>query len=295
MDAVTALDYAGGASPVRLPEPRDPLALAGGLIPAAARAIGLRAGTPVAVGTYDTYVDLAGLGVRRHGDAAVLLGSTLAVYAAVEHDPGIPALDVTPYPGAGLLAGGTTASAGSALAWLEAIVGATASADAPALEPGAGGLLALPYLAGERTPIRDPDARGALVGLTLSTTGAELYRSFLDAVALSARDHAERLTSHGLAPLRWRAGGGGTRDAAWLQAVADALAAPLDVVAHAGEAVGPADLALRAIGTDTSPAVVRTVEPDAERAARYDELYELYTALYDTLVPTLHTLAKAAA
>jgi xylulokinase len=295
MDTITALDYAhpGAELPVPLPAPVEPLAIAGHLAPAAAMALGLPSGLPVAAGTYDTYVDAAGAGVRRPGDACVLLGSTLAVYRAVASPPACPDLDCSPYPGEGLLLGGTTASAGSALAWFERELGngdAGLPERAARLEPGAGGLLALPYLAGERTPVRDPQARGVLLGLTLATTREQAYRAIVDAVALSARDHLERLAAVGLAPAAWRASGGGTRHPAWLQATADALGAPLEVVAHAGEAAGPADLALRAIGIETSPRVELVIEPDARRHERFEAIFDLYRHLHPLLADTMHAL-----
>jgi xylulokinase len=296
MDAITALDYGldGLTAPVPIPKPVDPLAVAGELAGEQAHALGLPAGLPVAAGTYDTYVDVAGVGVRRPGDACLLLGSTLAVCRAVAEPVDYPDLDLAPYPGEGLLLGGYTASAGSALHWFERELGGEQPEElrlrAAELEPGAGGLLGLPYLAGERTPVRDPHARGALLGLTLETSREQVYRALVDAVALSARDHAERLAAAGLAPERWLTGGGGTQHAAWLQATADAVGAPLAVVAFAGEAVGPADLALRAIGVDTEPRVAFEVEPDARRHERFDALYDLYRSLHAKLAETMHAL-----
>jgi xylulokinase len=290
MDAITRADYdvRGILTPVPLPEPLDPLAVAGGLTEAAARGLGLPPGTPVAVGTYDSFADVAGVGVRRPGDACVILGSTLIIGRVVENPVAIEGLAVARYPGEGLLVGGWTASAGSAISWFEREFGA---ADVSGLEPGAGGLVALPYLAGERTPVWDPGARGLILGLTLSTTREEAYRAIVDAVALSALDHAKRLEAAGLAPGLWLAGGGGTRHEAWLHATCDALGAPLAVAAHAGEAVGPAVLALRAIGAEPKLEPTRRVEPDPRRHERFEQLYDLYCELHPALAPAMRRLA----
>ena len=162
---------------------------------------------------------------------------------------------------------------GATLDWLDELLGRDA-ADLHELPPGAGGLLALPYLAGERTPVNDPFASGAVLGLTYSTTRDELCRAFIDAVALSALDHADRLRACGVDPARWRVAGGATRNAALLHACCDALGRPLDVMPHAGAAIGPAALALRAAGVAWQPSPERTIEPDARahcslrRAAR---------------------------
>ena len=291
-DTITRVDWEHAREPVplRLPEPAEPFAVAGGLLEEPAHALGLRAGTPVTVGTYDTYADVLATGVRAPGDACVLLGSTLVVCSAVAEPVECHGLETSAYLGEGVLLGGWTASAGSSLEWFARELGAPG--DVSSLEPGAGGLLALPYLAGERTPIWDPDARGVVVGLTLETRRDELYRALVDGIALSARDHLERLRTVGAAPDCWRARGGGVHDEAWLGATCDALGAPLDVVAHAGEAVGPAMLAHRATGTDVSLAVARHVVPDPERATRFDELYVSYRELYPATVSLVHRLGS---
>jgi xylulokinase len=283
MDWITgaAYEHEGVEAGVPLPVPLHPLAFAGYLRPQPARALGLDPATPVAVGTYDTYVDVAGTGVAP-GDGCLLLGSTLAVYAVATDATVVPGLELTRYPGPGVLLGGTTAAAGSVLRWLADLLGGDESelAEAAAeLEPGSGGLLALPYLAGERAPFSDPDARGAFVGLSLSTGRAEVYRAVVDALALAAKTIVERLPER----RAWRATGGGCRNQAWLHATCDALDAPIEVVEHAGEAVGPALLGLRSVGIEPSVAVAATLEPRAERAQRYEELSGRYRALGDRL------------
>jgi xylulokinase len=290
-DSITRADYEHEteASPLPLPEPLDPLAEAGGLGADAARALGLAVGTPVVAGTYDTYADIAAAGVRDPGDACVLLGSTLVIGRAVAEPVDCPGLEVSRYPGAGLFLGGWTATAGLALDWFRRELGADEGFHS--LEPGAGGLLVLPYFAGERTPVWDPHASGVVVGLTLGTRRADLYRALVDGIALSARDHVERLKDVGLAPSCWRVTGGGTQDETWLGATCDAVGAPLDVVAHAEKAGGPAVLALRAIGADVSLPVVREVAPNPARSARFDDLYTAYRELYPATAHVMHRLS----
>jgi xylulokinase len=289
-DSITRADYEHSTEELRLPLPEslDPLAQAGGLRAEAARALGLAVGTPVAAGTYDTYADMAAAGVRQPGDACVLLGSTLVIGRAVAERLECPGLEVSRYLGAGLIVGGWTATAGLALDWFRRELGAVDGYES--LEPGAGGLLVLPYFAGERTPVWDPRASGVVVGLSLETRGVDLYRALVDGVALSARDHVERLKDVGLEPSRWRASGGGTQDETWLRAICDAVGAPLDVVAHAEKAVGPAVLALRAMGADVSLPVEREVEPNPARSARFDDLYATYRELYPATADVMHRL-----
>jgi xylulokinase len=284
MDSITlvAYEHAEAEAAVSLPAALEPTAVAGRLQPQAARELGLAPGTPVAAGTFDTYVDIAGLGVTP-GDGCLLLGSTLAVYAVVAEAAPVTGLELTRYPGKGLLLGGTNAAAGSALRWLAELLelsGDELRAVAE-LEPGAGGLLALPYVAGERSPFSDPDARGALVGLTLRTRRTEVYRAFVDALALAALAVSDLVP----APGAWRASGGGCRNPAWLGATCHALGAPIDVVEHAGEAVGPARLALRSVGLEPPVGIETRLEPDAERARRFRMLSGRSRELYDRLKP----------
>jgi xylulokinase len=291
MDAITAEAYtvAGVEPPLPLPLPCDPLAHAGGLVQGAAEALGVVAGTPVIAGTLDSYADVAATGATP-GVGCLLLGTTLIAYA-VWHEPvTVPGLEVQHHPAPGVLIGGASVCGGATIAWIDDIAGGDA-ADLHALEPGAGGLLALPYLAGERTPVHDPGATGAVIGLTYATTRDELRRAFVDAVALSALDHADRLREHGVDPARWRAAGGATRNAALLHACCDALGRPLELMPHAGVALGPAALALRAAGVPWQPLPSRVIEPDAARTARFARLLGLYRAAYDGLAPTMHELA----
>jgi xylulokinase len=282
MDSITrtAYEHPEVEAGVPLPPALDPLAEAGGLQGRAAQALGLPDGTPVAAGTYDTYVDISGLGAPP-GAGCLLLGSTLAVYTVVTEETRVGGLELTRYPGEGWLLGGTSVAGGRVLGWLESLLGfgAAERADAAAVEPGAGGLVALPYFSGERAPFSDPDARGGLVGLTLATNRAELYRAFLDALALVTLALAETLPVAG----SWRASGGGCRNDAWLSATCDALGAPLQVVEHAGEAVGPVRLALRSLGLEPPVRIERTVEPDTDRSEAYRALLARSRDFYDRI------------
>jgi xylulokinase len=277
-------------APVPIPEPSEPDAVAGGLAEPSARALGLREGTPVAVGTTDCFADVAAAGVDHPGEGAILLGSTLIVYAVAAGTPVVPNLDTTPHLGDGSLVGGSTASAGLALDWVAQLLGgdhdvlATQAAELP---PGAGGLLALPYLAGERTPILDPDARGIVAGLTLSTDRSQLYRAMVDGVAVTALDHTSRLEDARLGPTRYRVAGGGVRNDAWLVATCDAVGHPLEVMPDPGTAVGAAWLALRMLGEPPVREPERTVTPDPERHERYRELLARSRELWAAAAPTV--------
>lgn len=284
MDAITAGDYAlpGLEPPVPLPAPVDPVSIAGDLMPRWAARLGLRPGLPVAAGTYDSFVDIAAAGVRRPGDSGLVLGSTMIICRATDDGVDPPAgLGVSAYPGEGRLVGGWTLSGGLVLDWFSTRFGGGKDLDpaTAALQPSP--LLALPYISGERTPLWDPLARGALIGLTPQTGPADVYRALVDSLALAVLDHAERLEGV-LGPCStWRATGGGTGNPLWAQATADALGAPLEIAADAAEALGPALLALRVMGADPNRPASGAVEPDPLGSDRLRRLLPAFRDLSD--------------
>lgn len=300
MDPATRHDHAarGLPQPVCLPDSRSSLGMAGGLTNAASELLGLPSGTPVTAGGYDSYVDLFGAGVRRDGEAGVLLGSTMVLGRAFGTAPDAATmaahgLRVTPYIGEMSFAGGWTSSSGSLVDWAEKLHPGERTGF-PLPLPGSHGLLALPYFAGERAPVWNPLARGAIIGTMLDTTPADLHLALGEAVALSTLDIGDRLAA-ALGPIeRYRVAGGGVRNLVWAQETADALGVPLDVIAHAGEAMGPAMLALTALGHDVMPAIEKTIAPNARRHARYRELLDPYRRLYPALKDTMHALGRLA-
>jgi xylulokinase len=299
MDTVTALDYSlpGLPCPVPLPKALDPSEIAGGLAKGPAADLGLPAGTPVAVGSYDSYIDLARMGTREPGDACILLGSTQVVGQVADAAAVLPADSVlrrTPHLGAGQLIGGWTSAAGLTLDWCADVLGSgledTWGAVA-GIQPGTGGLLALPYLAGERAPVWDALARGAIVGLTARTSRLEICRAVLDGVALSTRDLTERLRQILPPPAEWRAGGGGVRNPVWLQATADAVGSPLTVIDEPGGVAAAAHAFAAIAAAPMKPPDTSRVTPHESQTRRYSSLYEPYRGLYGGLAAAMQALA----
>ena len=145
-----------------------------------------------------------------------------------------------------------------------------------------------PYLAGERTPHADPDARGAFVGLELRHDRGALVRAVLEGVAFGLRDSLELLRELGVQPESGRASGGGARSELWLRIVASVLGLPIDLTeSEEGSAFGAALLAgVRAgVFADAADAVARCVrvrrrvEPEWDYDAGYARFGELYPAL----------------
>jgi xylulokinase len=146
---------------------------------------------------------------------------------------------------------------------------------------------------GERTPHLDPDARGALVGITAQHTRAHVIRAVLEGVAFSLRDSLTLFTDMGVPITSIRLGGGGARGSLWQQIQADIYGMPVELPeADEGAAYGAGLLA--GVGTGVWPSVdaacekavrvAKTVEPDPSIAARMNLQYQEYRKLY----PALH-------
>ena len=150
---------------------------------------------------------------------------------------------------------------------------------------GSDGLVTLPYFAGERTPINDPNAKGLLIGLRLDHTKHHMYRSALEGVAFSVAQHIDILKENGIGPLRIMAVGGGTKNTLWMQMVADAMGEPLHMAkVTIGASYGDALMAGIGVGIFRDFADLQrviqasvTLQPDAKR----HEAYQKYRRIYD--------------
>jgi sugar (pentulose or hexulose) kinase len=165
-------------------------------------------------------------------------------------------------------------------------------AAAGSVAPGADGLVFLPYLAGERAPVFDDDARGSFFGLTLGHDARHLARAVLEGAAFAMRSVAEPLTAAG-APIReLRLTGRADADDTWARIKADVLGVPVGIPAIGDTAaLGAAILAAAGVGAMPSleaavaamSSVARRIEPDPATRAAYDSAYSVYQALYPAL------------
>jgi xylulokinase len=260
------------------------------------------AGTPVAAGAGDQPAAALGVGIDRPGPLSVVLGTSgvvLSVLPAYRADPHARVHAFCHAVPGSWLAMGVMLSAAGSLRWFRDALAPGSSfdallAEAAGWQPGAEGLLFAPYLAGERTPHADPDARGAFVGLELRHDRGALVRAVLEGVAFGLRDSLELLRALGVAGDRGRASGGGARGRLWLEIVASVLGLPLELtVVEEGSAYGAAILGgvAGAVFTDVHDGVARcvrvreTIEPNPGWVAAYEELYRRYRALYPALEP----------
>ena len=235
-----------------------------------------------------------GVGVVEPGAVSVVLGTSGVVFATLPAYAPDPQARVHVFchavPGTWHAMGVMLSAAGS-FAWLRDALDApygSLDEEAARWEPGCEGLLFAPYLAGERTPHADPDARAAFTGLSLRHDRGALARAVLEGVAFGLRDSLELLRALGVAPEVGRVSGGGARSKLWLRIVASVLQLPLERVAvEEGAAYGAALLAGIRDGlfSDAADAVARCVrvrdriEPEWD----YEEAYERFRLLYPTL------------
>ena len=170
---------------------------------------GVRAGTPVVGGTVDAFASYLGAGLLEPGDAYDPGGSAGGFGVYWDRPVEVPGAFVTPAPLAGRFSvGAAMAATGRALDWyrdqvlVDTIAIDALLAEAAATPPGADGLVFLPYLAGERSPIWDPEARGVLAGLTLGHGRAHICRAIVEASALAIRHVAAPMLAAGVRSTR---------------------------------------------------------------------------------------------
>lgn len=300
----TAAAEATGLHIGRRPPESSMGSIVGELTAAAAEALDLRAGVPVAGGTNDAFASYLGAGLTQAGDAYDPGGSA-GGFGVYWHEPvEVPGGFVTPAPLEGLFSvGAAMAATGRALDWFrDSVVGGVTTErlleEAATTPPGAEGVVFLPYLAGERSPIWDPTATGAFVGLTLTHGRAHLGRSILEASALAIRHVAEPMLAAGVTVTAMRACGGPARSETWNQIKADVTGFRVLVPAVLETAVLGSAI-LGAVGIGACPDVPtgvramtrieRRLDPRPAYRATYDRAYAVYRGLYPALAPLLRS------
>jgi xylulokinase len=260
-------------------------------------AVGALDGVPVAAGAGDQAAAAVGAGITSPGPLSVVLGTSGVVLAATDgyltDREGRVHAFCHAAPDRWMVMGVMLSAAGS-LAWYHDTLLPEVAYDAMLDEaetapPGCEGLTFLPYLAGERTPYADPDARGAFCGLSVTHRRGALTRAVLEGVAFALRDCLETIYDVGATAVRGRVSGGGSRSRLWLQIVASALEIPLEIMAtDQGSAFGAALLGGVAAGvygdldqaadacvrvTDVVDPVVEWIEPYRESRRRFRDYY----------------------
>lgn len=296
-----------GVEPDRLPPVREATTVAGTLRRVAALDLGLPEGIPVVMGGADTPTGLLGAGLV--GPGSILLTISTGGQLAVPAMTPKPDLTGSTHTFCSVLAPSSRSagwyrmaailSAGIALRWLRDSVFALDGEDtyeqmldwARDVPPGSRGLIFLPYLAGERNPHMDPDARGVLLGLTAAHGRPELVRAVVEGITLGCFDASRALAEAGGLPTSIVLAGGGGRSRLWQQIVADVFGLPVRHLESGEQAALGACLLAGAGARVLDPVTAAlawarlgdVVEPDPGRHATYLDLYGVFREGYPKL------------
>ena len=292
-----------------LPRLYESQEVCGRVTAAGASATGLKIGTPVVAGAGDQAAGATGMGIVAPGAVSATIGTSGVVFAATDR----PALDPKgrlhtfchAVPGRWHVMG-VTQAAGLSLRWFRDSFGSGAddgrdpyerlTAEASLAPSGSDGLLWAPYLMGERTPHLDPNARGALIGLTASHTRGHVIRSILEGVAFSLKDSFTLFAEMSVPVNRIRLGGGGARSSLWRQIQADIYGHEVEIVeAEEGAAYGAAILAGVGAGRwNTVDAacseiirVAHVIPPQADSVELLRTQYQAYCRMYPAICSVL--------
>ncbi|WP_210528819.1 FGGY-family carbohydrate kinase [Rubellimicrobium arenae] len=293
------------------PEILDIGAPIGPMTAEAAEALGLPGRPLVVQGGIDAHMGTFGADTVTPG-SMLLIGGTSNVHLTQVPDDGTRIAGVWgPYPhaltpGLRMIEGGQV-SAGSILNWLvRDIYGldgagfAALNAAAEGIPPRGTGLLALDYWMGNRTPYRDPNLRGAILGLSLSHDRAGIYRALVNAVALGSANVVFDLARQGVAIDRIVLAGGIMKNPLWLRATVDALGMPVGIARednlslYGGAVAAATGLGLHPSLTEAAAAYrapVTVMEPDMSRHEEYLALLQDYRDATERLAPILHALS----
>ena len=279
---------------------------------------GLAEGTPVLTGTDDSGAEAISVGVVSPGKMMIQIGSSIYMILGTSSliDDERLWREEFIVPGLCDISAGTN-TAGSLTKWYRDILFPDAlekeksgGEDAyqtmmegvAEIAPGSNGLITLPYWAGERTPINDPDAKGIVFGLTLAHTRAHLYRSALEGVAFSINQQLKLMESHDVPIDRIFVTGGGTLNETWMQIIADVLGKQISSpLVNIGASFGDALMAASAIrwpGFESYDKMLnfirpgKTYLPDIKRHEKYQEYQKLYDALYEANKELMHEIHR---
>lgn len=267
----------------------------------AAKRTGLAAGTKVVAGGLDAACGTLGAGVYLPGQTQEQGGQAGGMSICVDKALAHPKLILSPHvvPDNWLLQGGTVGG-GGVLRWFKQELGGDASFDdltklAEEVAPGSDGVVFLPYMAGERSPIWNPDAKGVYYGLGFDKTKGHMIRAALEGVAFSLEHNMRTAAETGVKVDELIAMGGASNSILWTQIKADVTGKTIKVpTSDTATTLGAAILAGVGVGVYESfeeavketIVITRVQEPDMENYEKYKKSMELYLKLYEDLKDT---------
>ena len=282
----------------------DASTAAGQLCPSWAKTLGLPVGIPIAIGAMDVHYGAIGCGVAEGVLVKVIGTSTCdcGVVSATKAVPDIPGIcGIVPgaiLPGFYGIEAGQSAVGDIFKWWVEVVcqgdsaLHAQLTRSAATQRPGQSGLIALDWNNGNRTILVDPLLTGALIGQTLYTTQAEIYRALLEATAFGARTILERIKEYGVPVDRIICAGGiAEKNPLLMQIYADITGCTMEVSGSSqacalGAAIAAAVLAQAHPDFPSAQAAMtriraRRYHPMPEHQRVYDQLYQIYRRVHD--------------
>ena len=286
------------------------------LQPEAASNLGLAVTTPVVVGASDGALASLGVGALTSRTAAITVGTSGAIRVMLEQPQTDPKGRLFCYaltPERWVL-GGATNNGGIVLRWLRDTLADTEvdtarllqqdaydilTAIAATIPAGSNGLVFHPYLAGERAPLWNANARGSFFGLGLEHNKAHMIRAVLEGIVYNLYAIAQALEEAAGPIQSIRATGGFARSALWRQMLADVFDQTVIIPAsNEGSCFGAAVLGLHALDclSDLNEVAemlseTRTHRPNAENVARYQKILPLYEQLSRSFMPLYRQIA----
>jgi len=266
---------------------------------AAAKATGLMPGIPVVAGGLDAAAGTLGIGVTEDGETQEQGGQAGGMSICLNRYTSHPRLILSAHvvPGRWLLQGGTTGG-GGALKWLRGECCPELSFDqmsalAAQAPPMSGGLIFLPYMSGERSPLWMPEAKGVFYGLHYGTRRGDMIRAVMEGTAFALRHNLETAREAGCAPAVLRSAGGSAQSGIWMRikasvtgcrmaAARSALATARGAALIAGIGVGAVD-GWRAWKTAEEQETLYSPGMDLKQV--YDAGFEKYLALSRAMTP----------
>lgn len=290
-----------GISLQNLPELHESYDVIGTVKHDVAARFGMPDNVKVVIGAGDNAAAAIGTGTVNDGDCNVSLGTSGTIFVCQDKFSvdGNNALHSFAHAnGKWHLMGCILSAANCRKWWLEGILDTDdyATDEQQLANADSGNVIFLPYLSGERSPHNDVNAKGAFVGLTATTTRAQMSRAVMEGVAFAIRDCYEVAKANGLKITSTNLCGGGARSATWRQIFADVLGIPVHILAtEQGPSYGAAILAMVGCGeykdvaeaTKQMVSVKQTISPEPQNVAQYQRKYETFAKLY----PLLKTLS----
>lgn len=291
--------------------------IVGGLLPAMAAKLGLAAGTPIVAGGVDAAVATLAAGVVAPGNHVAMIGTSMC-WGFINHSAdarhGLISMPHVNNPLNDIYTFGGAITAGASITWFIDQFCSAEKLEAQAqgctvhhlleqrardLPPGSEGLIFLPYLMGERSPIWDARATGTLVGLSLYHTRYHMYRAVLEGVTFALKDNIEsgKACAESLDNELIVVGGAAFSDM-WMQIIADVTGYPVLTIKQEVEApLGDCFLAAKAVGIVQNAEQIRewfTLEarakPNPEAHEQYNQLFKTYRSIYQNIKGDMHRL-----